>query len=225
MKRLLVLRPEPGASMTVERARLRGLDALAVPLFEVEPVEWHAPDASTFDGLLLTSANAVRHGGDKLSGLRSLAVHAVGAATTQAARDAGFEVATTGEAGLDQLLASLGAGLRLLHLCGEDRRPTGDAPQSITPVIVYRAVPRTGVDLARAQGSVALVHSPRAAERFAELIDNGGLDRSATAVAAISPAAAEAVGQGWAAVEAAESPNDEALLALAERLCNKLGRQ
>ena len=33
MKRVLVLRPEPGASATVERARALGLDAVAVPLF------------------------------------------------------------------------------------------------------------------------------------------------------------------------------------------------
>ena len=221
MKRLLVLRPEPGASLTVERARRRGLDASAIPLFEVEPVEWTTPDAASFDGLLLTSANAVRLGGDKLIGLRSLPVHAVGEATAQAARNAGFEIATTGEAGVDQLLASLGADLRLLHLCGEERRPPGDAPQPITPIVVYRAVPTTGVDLASADGSVALVHSPGAAERFVELIDAAGLDRSSIAVAAISPAAAEAAGHGWAAVESAESPNDEALLALAERLCNK----
>ena len=45
MKRLVVLRPEPGASETVERARAIGLDALRMPLFEIEPVLWDAPDA------------------------------------------------------------------------------------------------------------------------------------------------------------------------------------
>ncbi len=39
-------------------------------------------------------------------------------------------------------------------------------------------------------------------------------------VAAISLAAAEAAGSGWASIEIAETPNDEALLALATRLCN-----
>ena len=38
MRRVLVLRPEPGASATVERARERGLDAIAAPLFEIEPI-------------------------------------------------------------------------------------------------------------------------------------------------------------------------------------------
>ena len=35
MSRVLVLRPEPGASATVERARKLGLDAVVIPLFEV----------------------------------------------------------------------------------------------------------------------------------------------------------------------------------------------
>ena len=90
MKRVLVLRPEPGASTTVKHARERGLDAIAIPLFEIEPVAWDVPEAGGYDGLLLTSANAIRHGGKGLNELRGLPVHAVGAATAKAARDARF---------------------------------------------------------------------------------------------------------------------------------------
>ena len=86
MRRVIVLRPEPGASETVARARELGLDAVAIPLFEVEAVEWTAPEAGGFDGLLLTSANAIRHGGDQLQSLRGLPVYAVGKATSEAAR-------------------------------------------------------------------------------------------------------------------------------------------
>src|SRR4051794_41196284 len=96
MRRVVVLRPEPGASATVERARQRGLDAFALPLFEVEPVAWEAPDPDRFDALLLTSANAVRHGGEQLVRLRELPVYAVGSATADAARRGGFEVASVG---------------------------------------------------------------------------------------------------------------------------------
>jgi uroporphyrinogen-III synthase len=38
--------------------------------------------------------------------------------TAQAARDAGFGVASAGEAGVDRLLDSLEPDLKLLHLCG-----------------------------------------------------------------------------------------------------------
>ena len=44
---------------------------------------------------------------------------------------------------------------------------------------------------------------------------------TSVAIAAISREAAEAAGEGWAAVEVAAAPNDDALLALTERLCNK----
>ena len=225
MRRVLVLRPEPGASATVERARQRGLDPFAIPLFEVEPVEWDAPDPWSFDALLLTSANAVRCAGVQISSLRSLPVHSVGNATAEAAHDAGLEVATIGEAGVDHLLASIDPGLRLLHLCGEDRRNPDNTPQPITTVTVYRSRPKEVADLSGIEGSVALIHSPRAGERFASLVDNAGNERSSIAIAAISTAAAEAVGHGWAAVESAQRPDDDALLALAERLCNKPGGQ
>src|SRR5213079_312863 len=99
MTRVLVLRPEPGASATVEKARERGLDAIAVPLFAVEPLAWQAPEPIGFDGLLLTSGNAVRHGGEGLQALRRLKVYAVGEATAEAARVAGFNVAATAAAG------------------------------------------------------------------------------------------------------------------------------
>ena len=39
MTRVVVLRPEPGASETVARAAERGLDAVAIPLFRIEPLD------------------------------------------------------------------------------------------------------------------------------------------------------------------------------------------
>jgi uroporphyrinogen-III synthase len=215
MRRVLVLRPEPGAAATVKRARKLGLDAVGLPLFEIEPLAWQAPEASGFDGLLLTSANAVRHGGEGLASLRGLKVYAVGEATADAAREAGFDIAATGDDGVDRLLGSIEPDLRLLHLCGRDRRDTGGAPQRISEIPVYAAKAIENPDLAVA-GSLALIHSPRAGERFAALVR----DRASIAIAAISRAAADATGTGWQAIEVAEKPNDDALLALAARLCN-----
>ena len=216
---ILVLRPEPGASETVRRARDSGLDALAVPLFTIEPIAWEAPEIARFDALLLTSANAVRHAGEQLTELRGLPVHTVGEATAMAARDAGFDIASSGDAGVDRLLGSIDAELRLLHLCGVDRREPEQARQAITALPVYRAVAIDQPDLGAAQGGVALLHSPRAASRLAELIEPA--DRSSIAVAAISAAAAAAAGPGWRSVETSQLPSDEALLALAARLCQK----
>jgi len=216
MAQVLVLRPEPGASATLARARELGLEAVAVPLFEIEPVGWEAPEANGFDGLLLTSANAVRCGGDQLQELRGLKAYAVGEATAAAARDAGFDIAATGDDGVERLLGSIEPDLRLLHLCGEDRRAAQDARQAITPLVVYRAKQIDRPQLPAPAGSIALIHSPRAGRRFAELVT----DRSGAVIAAISAAAAEAAGAGWKSIEVAERTEDEALLALAARLCN-----
>ena len=215
MRRLVVLRPEPGARKTVARAKARGLDASAVPLFEIEPIAWEPPEVSVFDGLLLTSANAVRHGGEQIRALSGLPVYAVGEATADAARDAGLEVAATGDLGVDALLNSIDPDLTLLHPCGEDRREASGASQRITSIPVYRAN-AIEADFSGIEGVVALIHSPRAGRRFAELVR----DRKSIAVAAISAVAAEAVGSGWQTVEAVEQPTDDALLALAARLCN-----
>ncbi len=215
MARVLVLRPEPGASATVERARAQGLEAIANPLFEVAPIAWEAPDPGSFDGVLLTSANAVRHAGEGLQSLRGLKAYAVGDATAQAAREAGFDVAATGDAGVERLLGSIEPDLRLLHLCGAHRSDTEGARQTITPIAVYRS---EQIENARIPNADAvLVHSPRAGRRLAELAD----DRSVVTIAAISQPASDAAGEGWRSVEVAEQPTDEALLALAARLCNK----
>jgi len=217
LRRLLVLRPEVSANATVARARAAGLEAIAIPLFEIEPVEWQAPDAGSFDGLLLTSTNAVTSAGEQIDLLRGLRVYAVGDATAEAARGAGFDIAATGDSGIDRLLDSIEADLRMLHLCGAERREPRDARQAITPLTVYRSREIDQPDLSPAPGQLALIHSPRAGMRFAELVK----DRTTIAVAAISTAALEAVGEGWEMAEAADAPNDDALLALATRLCNK----
>jgi uroporphyrinogen-III synthase len=216
MRRLVILRPEPGATETVERAKQRGLDAVAIPVFTIESLPWEVPEASGFDALLLTSANAMRQGGEGLVQLRGLPVHAVGEATAKAARDAGFDIASSGDSGVDRLLASIEPELRLLHLCGEEAKAPVDAPQRITRIAVYRSTPIDAPDLTPIGGAVAIVHSPRGGARLAQLVE----DRGSVAIAAISDAAAAEVGGGWKNVEIADRPSDEALLALAARLCN-----
>lgn len=218
MRRLYILRPEPGASETLKKARILGIDAVAAPLFKIEPVEWDAPEAGSFDVLLVTSANAIHYAGEKLKDYRGLPVHAVGAATADAARDAGFDIASSGDSGVDRLLGSIEPDARLLHLGGEYRREPAAARQEITTVNVYRAT-ALEPDLGGIDEAVIAVHSPRAARRLGDLV--GGQQRSRVRIAAISKAAAEAAGDGWACVEHAEEPSDSALLALAARLCEK----
>ncbi|MBA2467620.1 MAG: uroporphyrinogen-III synthase [Sphingomonas sp.] len=219
MRRLIILRPEPGASATAQSAKSMGLDPLAMPLFEIQPIAWQAPEPAGFDGLLLTSANAVRQAGETLRALRGLKAYVVGEATAAAARRAGLDIACTGDAGVQRLLGSIDSDVRLLHLCGEHR--TGIAAKQIIAVVpVYRSaeLPPPG-DLPAIAGATVAVHSPRAGKRLAELVDQARIDRRTVRIAAISGAAASAAGPGWEAREAANTPDERALLALAARLC------
>lgn len=218
MRRLLVFRPEPASRQTIAKARALGLDAVSVPLFELQKLDWSPPDADDFDALLLTSANTVKMAGDRLDLYRALPVHAVGEGTAVAAEVAGLGVATVGAGGVDQLLATVDPGTRLLHLCGEDRREPSVEGRSIASVPVYRAAEMPKVEgIEDLNGQTAVLHSPRAARRLAELVDPA--HRSTIKIAAISEATAEAVGEGWQDVRVAASPNDTEVLALAARLC------
>ena len=218
MRRLFVFRPEPASRQTMRLAEDLGLDAVSLPLFDLEPMEWTPPDAAAFDGILLTSANTVRMAGEELNRFRSLPVHAVGEGTAVAAEVAGLGVATVGKGGIDRLLGSIDPDARLLHLCGEDRRESSVAGRSITAVAVYRAKEKPEVSgLEALEGQVAVLHSPRAARRLAELVPPEA--RSTVRIAAISEATAEAAGTGWQEVRVATLPNDTELLALAARLC------
>jgi uroporphyrinogen-III synthase len=187
-----------------------GLEVRLVPLFTIVPVGWTAPDPSEFDALVLTSANAVRYGGEELDRLKALPVHAVGEATAAAAREAGFAIASVGKGGGGDLRPP--DAHRLLHLTGHNHVHL-DADLTI-PIYDARQID-TPAELNRLDGCVVAVHSPRAGRRLAELI----ADRSRIAVAAISEAAALACGAGWEVMAAAPQPTDDALLALAARLC------
>lgn len=224
MRPLVVLRPEPGASETAARARKLGLEPVVMPLFTVEPCGWRAPEPAGFDALLITSGNAIRHGGPELAKLMSLSVYAVGEESAAAAREAGFHVERTGQGGVDVLLSSIPVEARLLHLCGADWRQPVDHRHTIVPVAVYRSVELPVPEgFGGVEGAVIMVHSPRAAARLKQLAEATGLKRGHTVVAAISANAAKAAGEGWASVQAAGQPNDRALLALASRLCNNRG--
>jgi uroporphyrinogen-III synthase len=212
---LLVLRPQPGADATAARAAERGLRAIVAPLFRIVPREWDMPDEPV-DALLITSANGARALDDRLD--RSLPVYAVGEATADAARRAGFGTVTAGPGRIEELVPIIVRdGIRsLLHLAGEDRTAFDPAGLRIETRIVYAAepvAPPPAFEPALAEGAVVLLHSTRAARRFRELAG------PAYRIAAISEAVYAAAGDGWEAIAVADRPTDDALLAVAARLC------
>jgi len=211
-----VLRPEPANAATAGRIEALGLRAIRMPLFSVHALNWSAPDAAHHDALMLTSANAIRFGGQQLNALRNLPVIAVGSKTAEIARTAGFDVMAVGDRDAASLLSRASArGIsRALHLTGRHRSIEAGGPVS-RAIAVYasEAVPISSTQLLALQGSVAMLHSARAARRLGELADLHAVPRSSLGIAALSPAVAAAAGPGWATMTIATVPTDAALIA------------
>ncbi len=216
---IIAIRPEPGLASTIALGAEAGLTIEGNPLSKAEPVAWDLPADEGINTLLAGSANVFRHGGEKLHRLKHLPVHAVGQATADAARDAGFEVAVVGSGGLQKLLdAQAGSSHRYLRLAGEERI-TLDPPNGakIAEKVVYRMqnLPLQGAISTRA---IVLLHSASSAQHFANECDRLGLDRMCISLAALGPRILAAAGPGWAEARAAASPNDSELLVLAHKM-------
>jgi uroporphyrinogen-III synthase len=122
--RILVTRPEPGASRTAERLRNAGFEAVVLPLTRIERLPFELPDGP-FDGLVVTSAQALAV--VNVSYFAALPVVAVGDTTANAARQAGFKLIETGLGSVESVVALAASTFepnsRLLYLCGKVRRP------------------------------------------------------------------------------------------------------
>ena len=224
MHPLLILRPEPGAAATVANAIAAGWHPVAASLFTIAALDWDAPDPAAHDALMLTSAQAVRHAGEKLDLYRGLPVYAVGEATAVAAMEAGFRDVRIGSADAALLVTMMvrDGVTHPLHLAGREHRILDAAPIPIARRIVYAADPVAELPAAARAAignkAVVLLHSQRASSVFLGLLTKAGIDPATIRVAAISGAA----GAGpWGAVKIAEAPTDSALLAAAARLCEK----
>lgn len=222
MRRVLILRPEPAAGRTAEKARGLGLDAHVHSLFAPLAVDWSPPAPEDFDALLLTSANGVRLAGAALDQYRALPAYGVGAVTAQALMLAGFADVTTGSGDGSAIAAQIAANGRrhVLHLAGTTVAPMEAGPLEISRIAVYSmaSLPDDPALLdAAVPGAILLVHSPRAGERLAAQMPQA--QRATLHIIAISPTALTACGAGWASGTAPAVPQDDEMLALACRLC------
>lgn len=221
---LFIFRPEPGWSDTARAAREMGLAVTGQPLFDIVPIDWVAPDPAPFDAIVAGSANAFRPASEELAHLTDLPVFAVGEATSEAARLAGFRIVERGTGGLQVLLDGLaGRRLRLLRLAGETHLAARTPPGvEIDTLVVYGAsMNALEDDIAQALGGggVVLLHSGEAATHLLAECHRLGVDRGILALAVLAPRIACLAGTGWQAVHTASTPQDAALLALARELC------
>jgi uroporphyrinogen-III synthase len=220
-------------ALQAELAR-RNIEPLFVKLLEIEPLPLPADFTQRLEqaqAVLLSSANAV----PALSAARrDLPVLAVGDATAQAARAAGFAQVESAD-GDAMALAALArrrsdpAAGPLLYLRGAD--VAGDlvgqlAGFSVDQAVVYRAVPVRELPAAArgalAQGELEFValFSPRAAAGFVSLVTAAGLAQSCSRLKllALSSAVAQAADLPWASRHIATHPSRPGMLAAIDQM-------
>jgi len=231
--RVLVTRPEPGASATSARLLEAGFQPLVLPLTETVPVTPVLPGSADFDAVAVTSASAVRHAPARLlESVVSLPCFAVGEATANAARAAGFGQVEAGAGGAEGLAGlireSLPAGGRVLYLCGRLRTGAlahrlADAGLSVTVGEVYDTIALSHspaeIDVALGGESVdaALIYSAFGAAIFSRFAMRKNMahlfDRSR--ILCISDRAAGALDPAFISrAEVAAARDDDAMFAL-----------
>ena len=207
-------RTEPGASRTAARLTARGFEPLIAPVLAVRPIVQPPPDLTDIDALAFTSPNGVAVFAD-LCRDRSLPVYAVGDATAERAKQAGFGTVTSASGALSDLAWLLAGEAHGRVLVPGAREPAGDLDallhRAVETVIlpVYEA---TATKAKPPQGFEAvLAHSPRAAQGVAQALGrNGGAGRLAVAISAA--AAAPLAAAGFAEIRTAGEPTDAAVL-------------
>ena len=226
--RVWVTRAEPGASATAARLTSMGHDPLVAPVIAFSPIAGVAPDLAGVGAIAFTSAPAVRAFAS-LRPERDRPVFAVGEATAEAARAAGFAevVSADGDvADLAGLIARRRGEIEGVVLHPAARNPAGDlvgdlerVGVAVRGVALYESVTVETLPQAAAEALAArrldavLIHSPSAGRALAALL---GPEATAPLSAfALSPAcAAPLAGLGFARLEAAPFPREEALLKL-----------
>ncbi len=127
MKRVLVTRPEPGATRSAEQLANLGYEPIKMPLSQTVGLNPRIAQEK-FDVVIATSAQAFLWlAKDAVARLADVTTFVVGSATAAAARVAGFRNVQVSGNGLAEMLPLLRAKLspqsNILYLCGKVRRP------------------------------------------------------------------------------------------------------
>ncbi|MGX7875715.1 uroporphyrinogen-III synthase [Mesorhizobium sp. ORM6] len=233
MLRVLVTRPEPGASRTARRLQDMGLQPVVLPLTETVALPADAGlIPSDAVAIAITSANAVRLAPRAaVEALAALPCYAVGTRTAEAARKMGFSSVVEGSGDAEALADSLAAAFpdkAIVYLCGRVRFPLFEqrlerAGIKVRAVETYDTLSARYSDetiLARLSGQpvdMALFYSAKAAAAMQVLINRPALKElfEKTRIFALSARIAAAFDEGAGkAIRIAAQPDEEALLAL-----------
>lgn len=231
--RVLVTRHAPEAEETASRLRDLGFEPVISPVRRLIPLN-PPPVTGVFDGLIVTSRNALHAGVRLPEQLLAQPVLCVGDRTADAARNAGFRNIVVGDgdapALVDAIAARMPAGARLLYLAGEPRREAIEADLArlgyrLETCLTYRMARANGltgdaIDALRSGTLAAILHfSAESARDCLDLAESAGLAAEAahTRHFCLSQRVAEAVRMreiAPARIHIAESPDQASLLAL-----------
>lgn len=219
MLRVAITRAEPEASRTAARVRARGAEAVVAPLLTIVPCGYDT-NTEGAQALIFTSTNGVRAFPD-VGGACDRIVLAVGDATAEAAREAGFSDVRSADGDVVALAALAKATLdpakgKLVHIAGDhvagdlggDLRAAGF---SVERRLAYASVAAIELPAALRQPlDVVLFHSARAAETFVAL---GAPNASELTAGCLSAAVAQAAGKtSWKRIITAPRPREDDLL-------------
>lgn len=222
-----ITRAQPAADETAERVRALGLEALVDPVLQVRALGGRIGFGG-MGAIAFTSRNGV----DAFAASnpeRDLPVFAVGDATAEAARRAGFAHVRSADGDVEALARLIGAEHDRASgavLAITAREPAGDLSAALAGVGVnvaaiqaYGTLTQTA-EAARAQlGQIRaiLIHSPRAALALAEQLTRS--QAAGLSVIAISANAAAPLGEaGFAEVRIAARPTEAAMLDELDRM-------
>lgn len=228
MQRILITRPEPGASQTASRLAALGLEPIVAPVLTIEPrqVRVQVRVAAT----VLTSGNAVPA---CPATLHRLPAFAVGKATARRAEQAGFTTvhdADADAARLAELIASTtdpSAGTLFLPAAmgqGTELAATLRARGfKVLRRVAYSAVGVGALPDVAAAGlrdgliGTVLFFSGETARHFVKLLIAAGLSESVRNVEAVSISERTTVALRtlpWRRIRVAEKPNQDSMLVL-----------
>ncbi|MDP3634059.1 uroporphyrinogen-III synthase [Phenylobacterium sp.] len=181
-RKIWITRAQPAAEATAARVRALGHEPFVAPLLAVQPVEGVEVDLRGVCALAFTSANGVR-AFIEATPERSLRVFAVGAATAQAVRAAGFKNVLSADGDVEALAEGIAARKRDLKGCvlhPGAAEPAGDLVGALEAhgiearrLVLYDTGPAelTAEELAALpEIDAVLLHSPKASQVLAAML-------------------------------------------------------
>ena len=218
IRRVWVTRAEPGAARTADRLTALGFTPITAPLLTLEPLPGAldaAPAPATVAALALTSPNGVEAFAPLIPRFRHHPVFAVGDATAEAARAAGFTDVRSAAGDIHALARLIAAEAPLGPLLAPGaREPAGDLPALLPDRPVRRLPVYAAFETHTAAPEpfdAVMLHSPRAARALAADLPRAA--SSARIAICISEAAATPLHPfDFAEIRIAATPDEPGML-------------